>query len=176
MRFAVLLPALVPASLLGALLVFSTVQPVNAQTEVSAPSAIVQDAHADLFASMREGLDKELILRNLVRSVVEQMTASDPQLAALENEYPGLALKMMDSMMPVLRGYTRRVERKYDPQLIAVLRSMFTPDEARNIAAFYRSDLGRQVLASTAQNLDAENAIADTVRDEDISREFAATR
>lgn len=154
------------AGLSGALLA-ALAQPVNASMPTPA------GPHEAIYLAMMAGMDQEQQLSTLTTTMAQQFAAA-PELVEAEAKYPGLSRAMAAAMRPVLRAYTNRIRETFEPRFIAVLRGALTPVEARDIADFYASPLGRKLLGGISDSYDGKATVADALKGGDISAEALA--
>lgn len=128
------------------------------------------DAYADIYAAMMEGIDEDQIFEQTLDSV-RQSYASNPGLAYLEARNPGVIDEAIEAMRPSMRSYSDRVRAEYTPKMIDTMRPLFTEEEARIIAAFYRHPVGRKVLSGVSANYTANNAMSSAVNERDVTEE-----
>ncbi|MEL6737720.1 MAG: DUF2059 domain-containing protein [Pseudomonadota bacterium] len=123
---------------------------------------------------MIEGVDTEAAL-DATMIVVRREFASVPEIAAANAMSPGLIDEMMTEMRPLMRDYQERVRVLYRPRMIAILADGLTPAEASDVAAFYRSELGRRILGGVSRNF-SPDATLDSVSELEEDEDFEATR
>lgn len=159
-----------------ALLALVTLNPITAQAQVAneAPLVLGVDAHADLFDAIYSGVDQEQLLETMLRQISAQVVASRPEAAAMEVQAPGLLEEMMLALRPVLRDYRDRVRQQYDPQLIDVMRTVFTVEEATSLAQLYRSDLGRRMMGFYAGNVSMNQTVDQALDKQEITTDALA--
>jgi len=143
--------ALLPAALLAAALVSASASPALALPDAETPPSPAQDAHADLYAALGEGFDDSAMTETLLDSVMNEMIRSTHEIELLEVEKPGFIAALRESVRPVLVGYSDRTQAEFEPRMIAAIRKVLTAEEAAQVAAFYRSDLGRKLLGNVSE-------------------------
>jgi hypothetical protein len=131
----------------------------------------VADAYETLYAVMRGGIDEEAVLDNLVADFAGQLAVANPDIALLERRHQGLMLQVSEGMRPIFRTYRSRVEQEYAPRMIELLRQVLSSDEAIEITAFYRSDIGQTLLRAVSTQAVQSAGVADGIAQRDISRE-----
>lgn len=132
---------------------------LNAQ-EPDEVAAEEQSAFDDLYDALDQGTDHEAILESTMSAVREQYAAI-PELANAEAASPGLIDDVMAAIRPVFRDYLLRQRALYRPHLVAVLKQNLTPSEARTIADFHRSELGKRLLRTLSRNYSPDALFAD---------------
>lgn len=128
-------------------------------------AAAVADAHEDLYSAMEEGVDQGLMKEQVLGTVIAAFQRQIPELALIEDAEPGFLDKLRNNLRPIMSDYSDRVRREYRPKMVAALRATLTPDEAREVAAFYRSPLGKKLLAGASQNYDLDDTASKAVKD-----------
>jgi len=117
--------------------------------------------YGDIVDAINEGVDAEGALDSTMQ-VVRREYAAVREIAMVEEMSPGLIDELMKELRPVFRDYQDRVTAMYRPQYIDLFAGTFTPDEARSIAAFYRSDIGRRITRSVSQNFSPDATLEDS--------------
>ncbi len=134
------------------------------------------DAHADLYASMEEGIDNRAMVDGTMRALRLQF-AANPDIAAAERMKAGLIDNMIEAIRPTMSEYSERVRIEYRPRMIALLEEKLTAKEAVDLAQFYRSDLGRKLLSGISTNYQPDNVLSTIsterkVTAEDVSKDM----
>lgn len=140
--------------------------PAHAQAADAAPVAF--DPYEDIYAAIQESAQTERQLDQLSATMARQIASADTSLAIAETRYPGLSQAMVTSFRPVLSSYSARVREVYRPRMVAVFRSRLNDSEARDVAAFYRSPMGRRLLGGVVDNYDAKATITSALKDRDV--------
>lgn len=161
---------------IAALLICAFAAPGQAQpvTTGTVP-AIPAGPHEQIYLAMMAGVDQEQQLSTLTTTIAQQFATAAPELIEAEAKFPGLARAMAEAMRPILRTYTNRIRSAYQPRMIAILAEALTPTEARDIAEFYASPLGRKLLGGISDSYDGKATVADAIKGGDISAEAIAT-
>ena len=149
--------------------------PALAQAEDPAVSP-----HAALLDAMQSGIDQEASLDTMLAQVAAAMVNGNPELAALEEEHPGMIGAMVLNLRPVLRSNSDRVTAVFRPRLVAEIAAVMSEEESTALAGFYNSDLGRRVTRVASQNMSVANAseaaiAGETVSAEDVGADLART-
>lgn len=123
----------------------------------------------DVFAndSMRDRAF-ESIMKSAFGSIVE----TDPQLAALEMECPGFIDGLSSAMRPLMKRTHNEDHIEYRKDLLALLRSELTAEEAAGAAEFFASDLGQRFFDEVFANQNMDNVMREAMAtggEEDIS-------
>lgn len=166
-------------SLLAAMLVLGT--PAMAQDapppapRMIAPAAATianpqpdHPAYADLILAIESAVDKEAVLGNAM-AVVGQQLRADPNVGAAEAVSPGLVDEILAGMRPVIDRHNDRVTKDYRPRMMAVMADYLTPEEATDVAGFYRSDLGRKLMSGVISNYNMEGVIAAGMKEQQVT-------
>lgn len=160
-RFAPAIAVLLACAPLAAL-------PVHA-TDVPAAAPVTVDPFEDIYAAIQESADMERQLDQLSATIAEQIASADTSLAIAEARYPGLSKAMVAGFRPVLAGYSARVRESFRPRMIAVFRDKLSASEARDVAAFYRSPMGKRLLGGVVESFDAKATITSALKDKEVS-------
>lgn len=119
-----------------------------------APAILGQQAaanpYADLYDAMQGGIDNEQILDNMIQSITGELVRQVPEFELLEAEKPGLLVAIGASIRPHLADYSSRVKADYHPRMVKLFQDGLTPEEAGQLTDFYRSDMGRKLLAGVS--------------------------
>ena len=147
---------------------FCAWSPPTAAFAADPPTPLVRDAFADVFAAMQEGIDRERMVDAVCATFARQLTTASPQLVEVEAAFPGFSGAIAEAIKPVMRAYSARVTDAYRPRMIAIFRQMLTESEARDVAALYRSPIGRKLLGGVSTSFEGTAIIASGLRDRDI--------
>lgn len=142
----------------------SIAAPGHAQTPDSgdAPVASADPDHpafGDVIDAMTEAVDQEIALDAMSASIAREY-AKVPEIAALEAAKPGLIDATVQAMRPILLTVPARVQREYRPRMQAVFARKLSPAEAVDIAAFYRSPVGRKLMGGASRSMTMENSLS----------------
>jgi hypothetical protein len=127
-------------------------------------------AYDELYAAIIKGADKKLMLDNAMVAIEREFNAV-PDIAVAEALSPGLVAEIISEMRPVVELMSQRVEILYEPQIKALFAEHFNAEEARSVAAFYRSPLGRKMMAGVSRNYSLDNSLSDVMETPVITRE-----
>jgi len=163
-----------PAIWLALSLAVLPTAPALAQA-ANASAEAVADPFAGLVQAINSGVDEDVMFARLLSQMRDALIAGDPNSAALEREYPGVISAMVEAMAPGLRRHSQRLNGEMNRRMAALFGSSLTADEARDAAAFYRSPLGRRLLASVQEN-HTSNALVREAVAEGASGEVAISR
>lgn len=133
--------------------------PAAAEEEARLVQAEQTSAYEDLYAAMREGVDDTVMIENILDTMIAEIRRQAPEFALLEEEEPQLMNNLRGNVRPVLMDYSERVRLAYLPEMIAVLQGGLTAAEARNLAAFYRSEVGQKLLAGVSGSFTGEETM-----------------
>lgn len=115
-------------------------------------------AFDDLITAITEAVDQDAAYNAMAVTIAREY-AKVPEIAALEKIKPGLIDAVVRSMQPVMKTIGNRVQRDYRPRSRAVLARKLMPAEAEDIAAFYRSPLGRKLVGSASRRTTMDNTL-----------------
>lgn len=132
-----------------------------------------QDVFADVYAAITDGTDTGQSLDLAAVAYAQRAIATDPALTRIETDRPGLTADLADALRPVLARVSGRLREAYRPRMIGAVRETFTATEARDIAAFCRTPVGRKLMSGAAAAYDSKATIASALRAGLISPEEA---
>lgn len=163
MRHRLLLAMMAPVILLSAPAGAAAPQAVS-----SAPASAAADtAYLDVLAAINEGETLERSIDTMAATMAQQLAISSPAMVEAEASHPGLSIAMAEACKPVLVDHSRRLQLLYRPQMIAALKQHLTPPQAADVAGFFRSTLGRKLMAGIASNYDAKASLSAVMRDKE---------
>ncbi|HSF11683.1 MAG TPA: DUF2059 domain-containing protein [Erythrobacter sp.] len=116
-------------------------------------------AFGDLIDAMQEAVDQDAAMAAMSASIAREY-AKVPEIAALEAAKPGLIDAVVAAMQPTLVTLGERVQQDYRPRMQALMARHLTSAEAGDLAAFYRSPLGRKLLTGASRSLTMENTLS----------------
>lgn len=125
-------------------------------------------AYDDLMRAIESTVDNKVLIDNGL-AAIKKMMAQDASIAAAEAASPGLLDEMMAGMRPVLERQSLRVTALYRPKMLAVMADYLTPEEATQVAGFYRSDVGRRMMGSVVANYSFDKTLATVAAEKDVS-------
>jgi hypothetical protein len=132
--------------------------PALAADEVPAAAEAPANAYDELFAALEQSVDIGQMKEQVLGSLMTALQNEIPELALIEEAEPGFLEKLRGDLRPIMSDYSDRVRREYRPRMTEVLSGALTPAEATQVAAFYRSPLGRKLMMGASENY----AFADT--------------
>lgn len=162
---------------LFACLLLGTITPLApiAAEEVAERAQIApQPAHFDLIEALRENVDQDAMLDAAVAAAIQAMYDESEEFRQMEAEAPGLFDAMMVAARPILQRYNARIVEETKPKLAALLAELVTPEEAANIASFYRSPMGKKLINAVKSNASFENRMRGIAERDDISASSVA--
>jgi hypothetical protein len=133
--------------------------PVLVPPPPPAAPASIDPAYDGVIAAMLEAVDQEAAYDGIAASIAREY-ASVPEIARLEAIKPGLIKAIVAGLRPVMLSYGNRVRSDYRPKMAALLARYFTPDEARDVAAFYRSPVGRKLMGNVSRSITADATVS----------------
>ncbi|MDJ0979802.1 MAG: DUF2059 domain-containing protein [Erythrobacter sp.] len=159
--FVAILGALSPA-------VFPVI-PAAAQP-AQAPQADAASEHADLYTAMQEGIDQNAIIDSTLIAMDREFRTI-PVMQDIEASSPGTIGVLVEELRPVMERVSARVTAKYRPDMIALFEAKLTAEEARDVAAFYRSDLGRKLLNTASINFSPDATMSSVGEGGEVTEE-----
>lgn len=126
----------------------------TAQPNATAPlSSYSNDAQQLAFLLSGES-HADANMQKLLDGYATQLVNSDPDLIAINDQYPGLDIAFKDAVGPLMKEFSRNTMPLYKAELAAFFTQKFTPSELAELHKFYGSDLGLKMINGTSQNLD----------------------
>lgn len=126
-------------------------------------------AYYDLFDSLYAGVDQQAVLDGIVRATADLIVRNNAEVGALAAQQPDLRGKLAARIKPALekhRDNMAPIQREETAQFMA---GYLTAGEARTLANFYTSPLGKRALASASRNMNFNNSIAGAARTGEVS-------
>lgn len=142
---------------------------IAAPVERAAPVTAQADARIALGREIAQLLNSEAITiaqtRRMFDETMPGVFAQDPNLGAMEKQYPGIIRHMIDAMRPeILRNVTSELPELWD-RLAPIYAGALTEAEMRESLAFYRSPTGVWLIDTMANNADFSSALGRVVTD-----------
>lgn len=116
-------------------------------------------AYGDLIDAMNAAIDQDAALDAMSATIAREY-GKVPQIAAMEQAKPGLIDAIVLAMRPTLKTYGQRVQADYRPRTRAMLANYLTPADAEDLAAFYRSPLGRKLMGQASRSLTMDSTLS----------------
>ncbi len=164
---------LIQTTAVAAALILSPLS-VNAQeNEKLVEQTSIEKAHyeaAYALVDLRQGGPKMTpALIKTMRNQIHQIIKSDPDIAILENEYPGLINAGVDAMMPiVIRQTEAGMPTLFDRQAVLLIKN-FSLREIQELDKIFKSPTFRRIRIAAQSNVDI-SALEDFVEvDRDIN-------
>ena len=150
---------------LAALSAPATSQPSQAQT-----CEPTDAAYCDLHDAMLAGVDQDVALDNSMKAI-ETAFRAEPDIQALEQDAPGTIAKIIRAMRPVIKDMNARIQREYRPAFLEIYQKHLSADEARDLADFYRSEVGRKILGAASAGYSPDQTISGALTDQPVTQE-----
>lgn len=139
--------------------------PALAQAEASNDAA-----YEELLAAMEAAVDQKLVLDASLAALAREF-AGTAEFSEAEAASPGLIAEVVGDIRPIIEGQSARVSKLYRPTTLALFARHLTPAEARDVAAFYRSDLGRKMMGSFSRQFTPEATLSGIETAAPVTRE-----
>lgn len=130
--------------------------------------AVSASPHERVYDTLIAQADDGPMIEASLDWLVHELT-SDPNIAVLERENPGLVKALRSAVRPIIVGYSQRVKVSYRPKMIAALEAELTGDEAAEIAEFYASPIGRVLVSGVSQNYRPDAVLGTLETDEKVT-------
>ena len=105
----------------------------------------------------------------MLPGMVKQMIASDRDIAAMEEAYPGLGDAMVTAWRPIMIKASREVMPLYRNDMAAMYCRNFSLPELREIEAFLGSPAFQTLQSSAYENLTLGHTMGDVMSDKEVS-------
>ncbi|WP_160327999.1 hypothetical protein [Sphingopyxis sp. H115] len=154
----------------------------------TAPSAMVlaaapvgaTEAHRaaalDLARLINESNQLEKQVDRMLAGIAAQGFSSDPNLIALQQEYPGADRIFVDAMRPIMMSELALMMPEYNQAIADFFFDRFTQAEIGELAVFWRSDAGQALLRSVSSNVDFAATAKEVVAQMENEGPFAISR
>ncbi len=152
-------------ALLAAFAALSTpalAQPALAQP-AAPPVAVESDPHTAAMTAILASADEKVMLDNFVKTFAAQLPLSDPRIAALEKERPGLSAKIAEAMRPAIVPYSTRVTADFRAKVLLLMRESLTGDEARIVAQVFSSPAMKKMMRIAVANASNSNVVREAM-------------
>lgn len=133
------------AAVVLALMPLATLSGVATSPALAQPAASDRAAYADVASAMIEQIDVETLIEQGVMAVGRQFS-SDPAFAKLDQENPGLIKEVLDAVRPVMAQMIKDGLALQRGEMENIFARHLTPEEATEIARFYRSPIGSKIV------------------------------
>lgn len=139
--------------------------PALAQAEASNDAA-----YEELFAAMEAAIDQKLVLDASLAALAREF-AGTAEFSQAEAASPGLIAEVVGNIRPIIEGQSARVSKLYHPTTLALFARHLSPAEARDVAAFYRSDLERKMMGNFSRQFTPEATLSGIETAAPVTRE-----
>jgi len=163
---ALILAAAVPAS----------VAAQSAPAPASVPVPAADQPYAAVFDVLVGGLDIDQMAQVGADEIFDGMVRNDNRFASMARSQPDLKTRFRAVAKPYLATWIKRSNDMRRPLVIDVLKKNLTLAEAREVAAFYGSPLGRKFMQSYSRNLSADKTVDAAIRGRTSEVDKAAQR
>lgn len=134
---------------------------------LAAPTVAAADTHMaaalDLARLINKASQMEDQVDRMLASIATQGFATDPDLIALKEEYPGAEKVFVDTMRPIMISELEQLLPEYNQAIADFFASRFTPVEIAELTVFWRSEAGQELLRSVSSKLDFAAMTKDVV-------------
>lgn len=161
---------LIRAAMLSVLLIIP-VLPATAQVDQAGADANESiDAYEDLYDAVRGGMDLNLMIATSIEAIRRQYRQI-PEFIALEEESPGFVDAYVEAIRPVLEEGMVRVDQETRLEMIALIRKELTIEQAKEVAAHYRTPVMRKLMGNVAENFSPDSTLSDIDSGEAVSEQ-----
>jgi hypothetical protein len=146
--------------------VLSTPTPALAQSAAAPaqPIAKADQPYFDLYDAIIGGLDLDQMSETGADAVFDGMIRNSTEFGSFAKSQPDLKREFRTIAKPFLLVWIKRaMALKRDP-IAAKFKEQLTPQEASELAGFYRSQLGRKVMKAISNNISASNTVDSAIK------------
>lgn len=138
---------------LAAAALLATAPSAFAQTPAPTAAAVPDKAYAELYDAIIGGFDLDELTARAADDIFESMLRNSPEMADLARSKPGMRERFVAVCMPYMKLWTPRGLDLTRKRSVVELSKSLTPADARQLAAFYNSPLGRKMIKAVGNNL-----------------------
>lgn len=106
-------------------------------------------------------------LRKMFSDTMPKALAANPDIAAMEKQYPGIIAAMLDAMRPLFAAHMAREMPRQWPVIGRIYAERMSVAELQATLAFYRSATGQRVIRLMSEESDFSVAINQAIADPD---------
>jgi hypothetical protein len=97
-----------------------------------------------------------------------ELMASDPDLAELESDYPGVGKEIAQAMLPIINKHMRQRLPELHARQSALYHANFSEGEIDALIKFYSSSTGQKLIAGMMENIKPDAMINEAKASEDF--------
>lgn len=155
--------------LIAAMLVLAAPAPLaHAQ---SAPASAIDPARLALGIDLARITNGDEVshaqLNKMMSETMPNALKSNPDVVAMEKQYPGIITAMLDGMRPLFEKYMNSEMEKLLPVIGRIYAEKMSVADLQATIAFYRSPLGKHVLEMMGEESDFSAALSEAIADPD---------
>jgi hypothetical protein len=121
-------------------------------------------AYGQLYDAIVGGFDFDALGLKMVGDVYDSLLRARPEMAALDQQRPGMRERFAAICMPYFRQWLPRSRDLARQRSVAELAKSLTPADARQLAGFYTSPLGQKVIKAVGNNLTFDATIDASIK------------
>ncbi|MEB3416836.1 DUF2059 domain-containing protein [Alteriqipengyuania sp. WL0013] len=129
----------------------------------TSPAAQAQEAQADVYVGLYDAMGSAVDMEVTVDTTVAGFIDAMRQMPFGERPSEAMWKELAVVMRPLFLEYGERGQAVIKPEMIAMLRSGLTEEEATYLTEFYLSPLGQKVQRGIGESYDAKSVIGDAV-------------
>lgn len=149
------------AAALASAALLSAPTPALAQSAAAPAKAIAKadQPYFDLYDAIIGGLDLGQMAEISADAVFDGMVRNNPEFGSFAKGQPGLKGEFRIIAKPYLLVWVGRAMAIKRGPVVSKFKEQLAPNEAAELAAFYRSPLGRKVMRAVSSNVSAGNTV-----------------
>jgi hypothetical protein len=130
--------------------------------QASAPQP--DQAYGQLYDAIVGGFDFDSLGVRMVDDVYDSLLRARPEMAALDKQRPGMRERFAAICMPYFRLWLPRSRDLARQRSVVELAKSLPPADARQLAGFYGSPLGKKVIKAVGNNLSFDATIDASIK------------
>lgn len=137
----------------AALLAAAPAVQAQSASPANAATALPDKAYGQLYDAIIGGFDFDALGARMVDDVYNSILRARPEMAALDQQRPGMRQRFAAICMPYFKLWLPRSRDIARQRSVIELAKSLTPADARQLAGFYTSPLGQKVIKAVGNNL-----------------------
>lgn len=129
-----------------------------------AAAAKVDPAYLSIYDSVMDGIDMEAITISGTDAIFDGLVRNEPSFADMARRNPQMKAEFRAAALPFMRTWMQRSTAAVRERAAVRFSKVITVADAREIAAFYSSPLGRKFMKAVSKNVSFDNTVDDAIR------------
>lgn len=145
----------------------AAVAPSATSIAQSATTQVAADPYTAIYDAISTQQNEAAFIEAVIGEMTRQLIAASPEIATAEAAEPGFARGLANATLPALSQYSSRVKGQFKPRFVALFRERLTVAEAKDIAEFYSSEIGRKLMSNVVGNMTMSATMSEAVKEAD---------